>query len=206
MNKNLVLYVHGKGGTAAESAHYEPLFPGCDVSGFDYKSLTPRDAKEEFYPYFKKLASEYESIILIANSIGAFLCMNAGIDKMIKRAYFISPVVDMEKLIQSMMSLSGVTEPELKSKGVIPSSFGEDLSWDYLCYVRENPLKWDAPADILYADGDELTTFETINSFAEAHNASLTVMQNGEHWFHTEEQMRFLDNWIKNMQKKEEIK
>lgn len=30
------------------------------------------------------------------------------------------------------------------------------------------------------------------------HNAQLTVMQNGEHWFHTEEQMRFLDNWIKN--------
>lgn len=31
---------------------------------------------------------------------------------------------------------------------------------------------------------------------AETCGASLTVMENGEHWFHTEEQMRFLDNWI----------
>jgi hypothetical protein len=23
------------------------------------------------------------------------------------------------------------------------------------------------------------------------------VMEEGEHWFHTDEQMRFLDNWIK---------
>ena len=27
--------------------------------------------------------------------------------------------------------------------------------------------------------------------------ATLTVMEGGEHWFHTEEQMAFLDNWIK---------
>ena len=26
----------------------------------------------------------------------------------------------------------------------------------------------------------------------------LTVMENGEHWFHTEEQMKFLDEWILN--------
>ncbi len=26
--------------------------------------------------------------------------------------------------------------------------------------------------------------------------AELTVMPNGEHWFHTEEQMQFLDRWI----------
>jgi len=26
--------------------------------------------------------------------------------------------------------------------------------------------------------------------------AELTVMEEGEHWFHTDEQMRFLDNWV----------
>ncbi len=26
---------------------------------------------------------------------------------------------------------------------------------------------------------------------------TLTIMKNGEHWFHTEEQMKFLDSWIK---------
>ncbi|GEM_PF-4714189 len=28
-------------------------------------------------------------------------------------------------------------------------------------------------------------------------NAEFTVMENVEHWFHTEEQMDFLDNWFK---------
>jgi hypothetical protein len=40
-------------------------------------------------------------------------------------------------------------------------------------------------------------SIETITDFALKHNATLTVMESGEHWFHTEEQMLFLDNWIK---------
>jgi hypothetical protein len=28
------------------------------------------------------------------------------------------------------------------------------------------------------------------------YGAELTVMEEGEHWFHTDEQMRFLDNWV----------
>ena len=36
--KRLVLYVHGKGGSAEEAAHYQPLFAGSDVMGFDYQA------------------------------------------------------------------------------------------------------------------------------------------------------------------------
>ncbi len=35
-----------------------------------------------------------------------------------------------------------------------------------------------------------------ISEFAKQTNATLTVMRNGEYWFHTEEQMKFLDEWI----------
>ncbi len=28
--------------------------------------------------------------------------------------------------------------------------------------------------------------------------ATLTVMKGGEHWFHTEEEMNFLDEWIRS--------
>ena len=77
---------------------------------------------------------------MVANSIGAFFSMNAGIDSMIRKAYFISPIVDMEKLIGDMMLWANVTEAELKAKGVIRTDFGEDLSWDYLCYVRSRPI------------------------------------------------------------------
>lgn len=72
-----------------------------------------------------------------------------------------------------------------------------DVSWDYLCYVRNHPISWAVPTHILYGSEDNLTSFEIIQDFAEKHNAVLTVMEGGGHWFHTEEQMRFLDDWIR---------
>ena len=33
--KNIVIYVHGKGGSAEEAAHYKKLFPEAEVIGFD---------------------------------------------------------------------------------------------------------------------------------------------------------------------------
>ena len=41
-----------------------------------------------------------------------------------------------------------------------------------------------------------MTSSETITAFAKKTGASLTIMQNGEHWFHTGEQMMFLDKWF----------
>ena len=192
----VVLYIHGKGGSAGESEHYKPLFPECEVIGLDYQTFTPWETGEEIREAVTKLNDEYDSIILIANSIGAFFSMNAEIDAMIRCAYLISPVVDMEKLILNMMSWVNVTEKELKEKSVIHTSFGEDLSWEYLCYVREHPASWTVPTRILYGSRDNLTSYETIAAFAKTHGAELTVMEEGEHWFHTDEQMRFLDNWI----------
>lgn len=116
---------------------------------------------------------------------------------MVDNAFFISPVVDMENLICKMMQWSNVTERELAEKREIATNFGETLSWDYLCYVRKNPILWNVLTRILYGEHDNLTSVETISSFAKRHNANLTVMPGGEHWFHTEKQMEFLDNWIK---------
>ena len=193
---NLVLYIHGKGGSSAESEHYKSLFPKYDVIGLDYQKFTPWETGKEIHTAVSKFKNEYEKIILIANSIGAFFSMNADISQWIEKAYFISPIVDMEKLILNMMSWANVTEEELKIKGIIPTSFGEDLSWEYLRFVREHPVQWTVPTNILYGGKDNLTSYETITAFAEKNHCKLTVMENGEHWFHTETQMQFLDNWI----------
>ena len=192
-----VLYIHGKGGNAAECEHYRPLFPGCEVLGLDYRTFTPWETGKEIRDAVEKLRARHESVALIANSIGAFFSMYAGLNGLVRRAYFISPVVDMEKLIGDMMLWANVTEAELKSRGVIETAFGETLSWEYLCYVRSHRVDWDVPTQILYGSRDALTSFETVSGFAKKHGASLTVMEDGEHWFHTEEQMRFLDEWIK---------
>lgn len=195
--KNAVCYIHGRGGSAAESEHYQTLFPDCDVIGLDYKTFTPWETGKEIYHAVTKLKAGYDNIILIANSIGAYFSMCAQIDSLIDKACFISPIVDMEKLITDMMARTNVTEDELKEQGVIRTDFGEDLSWEYLCYVRDHPIQWECPTAILYGSRDDLTPYDTIKAFAEKHHASLTVMENGEHWFRTEEQIRFLENWIK---------
>ena len=191
-----VLYIHGKGGNASESTHYERLFPDCKVIGLDYKTFSPWETGKEIHEAVVSLKTEFESIILIANSIGAFFCMNANLNSLIEKAYFISPVVNMEKLICDMMNWANVTEAELEKRKIIPTDFGEELSWEYLCYVRAHPLNWQVPTSILYGEKDNLTSIETIKDFAEKQGASLTVMKDGEHWFHTEEEMKFLDEWI----------
>ena len=191
-----VLYIHGKGGSAAEYEHYKPLFPGCEVIGLDYQTFTPWETGDEIRAAVEALKAVDKRVILIANSIGAFFSMNAGIDAMIEEAWFISPIVDMEKLITDMMQWTNVTEAELEARGTIHTAFGEDLSWNYLCYVRSHPIRWMAPTRILYGSRDNLTSLETIRDFAKKHKAALTVMEGGEHWFHTEEQMQFLDDWI----------
>ncbi len=178
---NAILYIHGKGGSATESEHYKPLFPDNEVIGLDYQTFTPWETGKEIRIAVEELKGKYENVILIANSIGAFFSMiatphfdhrskNAGIDDMIQKAYFISPIVDMDKLITDMMKWANVSEQELESKGVIHTDFGEDLSWDYLSYVRNHPITWSVPTQILYGSNDHLTSLETITDFASIHN------------------------------------
>jgi len=191
-----VLYVHGKGGRADEADHYRTLFPDMVICGLDYKTDSPWETGQEIGNAVRDLKVKCKKIILIANSIGAFYSMHAGICDSIDRAYFISPIADMEKLISDMMVWANVSEDDLRREKVIKTDFGEELSWDYLCYVRENPVTWTVPTDILYGSEDNLQSFESIKNYADKTGSSLTVMQGGEHWFHTEEQMRFLDEWI----------
>ena len=194
--KKAIIYIHGKGGNAQEAEHYRDIFPTCDVIGFDYKSDTPWDAKQEFEEYFDNLSNVYDSVSIIANSIGAFFCINALADKKIEKAYFISPIVDMEQLILDMMRWAGVTEEELQEQKRIETPFGETLSWEYLVWVRNHPVSWKIPTKILYGSKDHLQSINTIESFAKQFGASVSVMENGEHWFHTKEQTDCVDNWI----------
>ena len=198
----IVIYIHGKGGSAEEAVHYESLFSDCDVVGLNYTAQFPWEAKKEFPPLFDLICKHHKSVRIIANSIGAYFSMCALSDKRIEKAYFISPVVNMEKLITDMMSWANVTEDELRDKKEIETAFGETLSWDYLCYVKENPIAWKIPTHILFGEKDNLTSYLTISEFAKQTDATLTVMKNGEHWFHTDEQMKFLDDWIKNLSAK----
>ena len=76
------------------------------------------------------------------------------------------------------------------------TEFGEILSYEYLCWVRTHPVCWRIPTSILYGSEDNLQSLNTIKRFTSDSGADLTVFEKGEHWFHTKEQMEFLDKWI----------
>jgi len=198
-NSGIIVYIHGKGGNATEAEHYRALFPDHEVIGFDYDSQTPWEAMEEFAPFFDALIARADHVCLIANSIGAYFSMCALGKKNIEKAFLISPIVDMEGLILGMMQAENVSEDALREKKVLPTSFGEDLSWDYLSWVRSHPVRWSVPTEILYGEKDVLQSMDMIRAFAKQSGAGVCVMKEGEHWFHTKEQMNFLDAWLQRV-------
>jgi len=165
--KNVMVYVHGKGGSAEEAKYYRKFFnEDFDIIGFDYKSEKPWDVKIEFVNYFDSTIPRYNKTILIANSIGAYFSLISLADKKITKAMLISPIVDMERLILDMMLWANVSEEELSIKKEIETSFGETLSWEYLSYVRRNPVYWDIPTEILYGKKDNMTSFSTMTDLS----------------------------------------
>lgn len=194
--KKAIIYVHGKGGRASEANYYKRLCLGYDIYGVDYHENLPWIVSKQIKTKYDELTKEYDEISLITNSIGTYFAMLALQNCKLKKAYFISPIINMERLIMDMMIWANVSETELQERNEIPTNFNETLSWKYLCYVRDNPINWNVPTAILYAQNDNLTARNTIDEFVNNHNASLTVMEDGEHYFHTEKQLRFLDDWM----------
>lgn len=194
--RKALLYIHGKGGSAKESEQIKPFCNGYDVYGIDLVDFTPWGTEKQIQNAFDTLKKEYDSVCVMGNSIGAYFSMFALQNASIEKAFFISPILDMEKLICDMMLWANVTEKELKEHGTINTNLGETLSWKYLTFVREHPIHWKTPTEILYAEHDNMTSREIVDNFVSTHQAKLAVMPKGEHWFHTPEQIAFLGKWL----------
>ena len=197
MKKTALLYVHGLNGSADEAEMFAPYCPDVEVVGADYDGYVPGEVLGEIRKAYDELHERYDRVYLMANSIGAYFSMLALKDCEIVKALFVSPVLDMEKLILGMMSRADVSEEKLREQGEITTNSGIVLSWEYLCYVRDNPIDWKIPTEILYAGQDKIIPRSMVDEFVRGHDAKLTVMEDGEHWFHTEEQLAFLGEWMR---------
>lgn len=145
-------------------------------------------AKKNFY-----------EINLWACSMGAYFSLLAYKDEKINKCLFLSPVVNMEVIIDNMMLWSNTTEELLKEKQEIKTDFGATLYWDYYEYVKTNPIKnWDKKTYILYGNKDNMQEEKMIKDFSNTFNCKLTILENGEHYFHTEEQLKFYEKWLEN--------
>ena len=144
--------------------------------------------------YAKK---HYDEIYLWACSMGAYFSLISYKDEDIKQCLFLSPVVNMKVIIDNMMLLSSVTEKELKEKQEIKTDFGQTIYWDYYKFVKENPIvSWNKNTYILYGNKDNLQEEKIIKDFCTKFNCELSVLETGEHFFYTEEQLEYYRNWL----------
>ena len=149
----------------------------------------------EIQAVWARMQPVWPHIRLYGVSIGAWFAMQALQAEKPEKALMVSPVVDMEALIAKMMQWANVTEEQLQAEGEIPTDFGETLSWTYLCWVREHLLRWKAPTQVLYGNKDNLTSRTELERFRQQSGAHLTIMEGGEHWFHTPLQLTVLQSW-----------
>lgn len=143
--------------------------------------------------------TKWDEISLFACSMGAYFSLLTYKEEALKQCIFLSPVVDMERIINNMMTWFSVSEEQLKTEKEVSTPIGQVLYWDYYCYVKEHPINiWNKSTAILYGSADDLCEFDTVLNFIQHFNCDLTVMEQGEHYFHTEEQLTFFKRWIEN--------
>lgn len=200
------LFLHGQMGRKEEAeAFARAICPkGYQVLSIDLpghgdrqdraEALTPWTAAPDIRAALAWAQRRWKNISLRATSIGAYFAL-VTFDAP-ERALLVSPVLDMEGLILTMMGWAGVTEDQLRERGDIATSFGQTLSWEYLCWAREHPIhRWTCPVRILWGSEDNMTPLQTVEAYVRQHNARLTVIEGGEHWLHTPEQLAALRQW-----------
>ena len=144
--------------------------------------------------------ANYNEVNIWACSMGAYFSLLAYKDEDIKKCIFLSPVVDMKVIIDNMMLWSNTTEEELEEKQEIKTDFGQTLYWDYYKYVKDNPIiNWNKKTYILYGNKDNMQNEDIIKNFSNKFNCDLTILENGEHYFHTEEQLKFYKEWLEKL-------
>ena len=157
----------------------------------------PQNCVNDLKQIMNYAKENYKEIDIWACSMGAYFSLLAYKDENINKCLFLSPVVDMLLIIKGMMLLNNTTEKELEEKQVISTSFGQMLYWDYYLYVKENKINfWNKKTYILYGDNDTMQDYKTIKNFSNKFNCKLSVLINGEHYFHTEEQLEYYKNWL----------
>ena len=203
-SEKVLIYVHGQGGQANEVERFADVIEnkGFQILAVNLPKHGERNDDTEFVPWLVvpelKLVSEYVKIhwqrfVICATSIGVWFSLFAFNDIGADKFLFFSPLVDMENMIDNLMTAACVTEARLKKEKVVETEFGQTLSIEYLNWVRNNPVTFvSGRTSILYAENDTVIPFFTVKAFADKYKCKLSVMNGGEHWFHTKSQILHL--------------
>lgn len=210
---NVVVAVHG-----LSSSRFDPVIEtlsevtSCQAVSFDLPGHGSRahDKSTEVWPAealadLDKILTwadeHWSEVSIFAVSIGAYLSLLACADRPIRRAWLLAPMTDLLTMIQNSMEVAGVSEEQLQMEGTVTTPAGENLSWPYFSFVAANPPShWPHCTEILHASSDQTVPVEHSIAFAERFDASLKILPDAEHWFHTPDQLRQLGTWLQETQ------
>ena len=146
------------------------------------------------YEYAKTHARE---ISLFGCSMGAYFELLAFADFDIDKVFFLSPVTDMERIIHNLMKYCDINEQQFKETITVENDI-ETLYFPYYGYVKAHPIvKWHHKTYILRGETDTLCEHSYVKAFSDKFGCELTVQKGGEHWFHTDFELVFFRNWIR---------
>lgn len=138
---------------------------------------------------------EFINVNVFAVSYGAYISMQVFKQKTDK-FIMLSPIVNMLKLTYDLMMQNGVTEQELINEKEIVKNY-QAFYLEDLKFAQKNPSgEIKGNGYVIYGKNDTLLSFSLIKDFSDKNNCELFVLQNGEHFFHTKEQLDFFKNAI----------
>ena len=207
----LFVVVHGNMSNKADDAIVvfaeEATLIGYQVLSFDLPEHGERKGEsyackvqncvQDLNTIMRYAQSLSNNISVFACSMGAYFSLLAYSHQPLKQCLFLSPVVNMERIINNMMTWFNISENRLKKEKEVSTPIGQTLYWDYYCYVKEHPIStWNNATSIIYGSADNLCEFEVVSEFAKRFDCDLQVMERGEHYFYTEEQLQFFREWL----------
>ena len=198
------LFVHGIGGNKEEAIRFAEIAGkhgwqtyAVDLpehnSRTDPAKLVPWEVIPELRKVMDYIKSRAKSVSVRATSIGAYFSLLAFQGERIDKCLLASPLTDMTEMIAGLMAINGVTDEELRENGEIEVP-GQTLSWRYLTFAREHPVRALCETDILYGSNDEIIPRKVIDSFVENNPCRLTVIDSG-HWIHTPPAVAEMSAW-----------
>ena len=210
-SEKIIIVTHGSHSSKIDDCIWilaeEAVKRGYQVLSFDlpqhgervYETdiLMPDECVRELKTVYAWAKRHARQISLFGCSMGAYFQLLTFADAEIDKVWFLSPVTDMERIIHNLMEYCHVSEEEFRQRTIVENDL-ETLYYPYYEYVRTHPIaKWPHRTCILRGEYDSMSEFAYVKAFSDRFDCELMEQKNGEHWFHTEEQLAVLDAWIR---------
>lgn len=160
----------------------------------DGVKLVPWEAIDELKAVMDYAVKKWR-VSVRAVSIGAYYSLMSFCGYDLENCLFVSPLIDMCDMIEGMLKVASADIKQLeRDKNILFN--GQDISWRYYCFAKNNPpKKISSDTAILCSDTDYVVNIETVKKFAGENDIPVTFMRGGEHFFHTQKQIDFLERW-----------